>query len=589
MHLLHSMSGAVVLLGTAISGAALARLPRSGVRAPLYAFILSGICWAAGDWIADGAQDLGIKQLGVAVLYTGAIFMPALWWMIVLRWAEEVGARLPLSARAWQWLPIAWAALMWGVMITNPWHGAFLTPVVGAGNNVYGAFWFVAAFPNYALVLAALALEIAVTRRVRRPSVHRQAAFLIAASSVTLIGNWLYVTGIAHVNLTAPVLTISVVLLVVGMAREGLFGVLPAAMSAVADAHPHGIVVVGSDGFPVYANRRARGLLAPVGLDRDQPVLDLLRDPRLCPEPGLPADEARCWRALSHATGVLFQVHGERPRWIQAIASAIGDGGEGRGRVLHLYDATERHQAELHAGQKRRLESVAALALSVARDFQGVFAIVRGNADLLERELEHDPAQRHLGRIFEAARVGADLAQELQLYAGGIHSTHVTVELSRAVDEACDWIQTELPSEVRLLRCLADRLLPVEADPIQLRDCVFQLLRNAVEATAEYGGRVEVSTRIEQVDPAVLDGLVWGREAPPGEFACVQVRDEGGGMDEETEERAFEPFFSTRHKDRGSGLPTVLGIARAHEGLVVLDNDPGRGCRLAVYLRLASS
>lgn len=577
-------------MGTGLAGAALARLPRSEIRNPLYAFILAGVCWAAGDWIAEGAPDATSKHVGIAILYTGAIAMPALWWVIALRWAEEVGARLPLRSGAWQWLPLAWAGLMWSVMITNPWHGAFLTPVLGGGGNVYHAFWFGMALPNYGLVLASLVLEIAVARRVRRPAVRRQAAFLIAASSVTLVGNWLYVTGLAPVNLTAPVLALSISLLVVGMAREGLFGVVPAALSTVAADHPDGIVVVGDDGYPVYANRRAHELLAPVPIESDRTLVDALRDPRLRPEPSLPAGpdgDAAWWRALSRPTGVLVHVRGRRQRWVQAIASAIGDGGSARGRLLHLYDATERHQAELHAGQTRRLESVAALALSVARDFQGAFAIVRGNADLLERELKHAPAQRHLDRIFEAARVGTDLAQELHLYAGGVRSPRTTVELSQAVDETCDWIEP-LPPGVRVLRRMEDRLLPVQADPIQLRDCVFQLLRNAVEATAEYGGRVEVSTRLEWVDPALLAGLVWGRDVAAGDFACVQVRDEGGGMDEETEERAFEPFFSSRHKDRGSGLPTVLGIARAHEALVVLENDPGRGCRFAVYFPLAS-
>lgn len=584
-----ALVGAIVLLGAAIGGAALARLPRSAIRAPLYAFVLAGVLWAFGDWVAEGARDTTSKQIGVAILYTGSIVMPALWWIIALRWADEAGAVLPLRSRAWRWLPLAWAGAMWGVMITNPWHGAFMTPVVG-GPNVYRPFWFAMALPNYGLVLAALVVEIGVARRVRRPAVRRQAAFLIAASGVTLAGNLAYVTGFAHVNLTAVVLSISIALLLVGMAREGLFGVMPAAMSAIAADHPDGIIVIGSDGYVAFANRRAHELLAPVPLRPDRPFLEILRNFALQPEPSLPTGpdaDRQWWRVLGTPTGVFFQLRdGHAQRWLQVVASPIGDDSSARGRLLHLHDATARRQAELHAGQQRRLESVAALALSVSRDFQGAFAIVRGNADLLERELEGDPVQRHLARIFEATRVGSNLAQELQLYAGSIHSVHTTLDLSHAATQTCDWIGSELPPGVRLLRRLASRLLPVEADPIQLRDCVFHLLQNAVEATAECGGRVEVSTGVERVDPSTLEPLVWGRDEPPGDFAYVRVRDEGGGMDEETEERAFEPFFSTRHKDRGSGLSAVLGIARAHDALLALHNDSGKGCSFALYLRL---
>ncbi len=340
----------------------------------------------------------------------------------------------------------------------------------------------------------------------------------------------------------------------------------------------------------VFANRRAHELLAPVPLRATGPSSRSCGTSPCSREPSLPTGpdgDPEWWRALGTPTGVFFQIRdGTGSDGCRRSPARSGPARKHAGRLLHLHDATARRQAELHAGQQRRLESVAALALGVARDFQGAFAIVRGNAELLERELEAIPPQRHLARIFEATRVGSDLAQELQLYAGSIHSVHTTLDLSQAAAESCDWIESELPPGVRVLRRLANRLLPVEADPIQLRDCVLHLLRNAVEATAEDGGRVEVSTGVEHIDPSIFEALVWGRDEPPGDFAYVQVRDEGGGMDEETEERAFEPFFSTRHKDRGSGLSTVLGIARAHGALLGLRNDPGRGCTFALYFRL---
>jgi signal transduction histidine kinase len=80
---------------------------------------------------------------------------------------------------------------------------------------------------------------------------------------------------------------------------------------------------------------------------------------------------------------------------------------------------------------------------------------------------------------------------------------------------------------------------------------------------------------------------VYGRDEAPGDFAYVEVADEGGGMASETEERAFEPYFSTRGKDRGTGLSAVLGIARAHGAPVTLLNERGRGCTVTLYFPLA--
>ena len=151
---------------------------------------------------------------------------------------------------------------MWLVMITNPWHGAFLTPVIG-GRNVYQPLWYAAALPNYALILASLAVELEVARRVARSEVRRQAGFMIAASGITLVCNALYVSELVELNGTVVSLSISSALLLVGMAREGLFGVLPAAFSAIAAGHPDGLVVVGPDRRVRYANGRAYVLLEP--------------------------------------------------------------------------------------------------------------------------------------------------------------------------------------------------------------------------------------------------------------------------------------------------------------------------------------
>jgi signal transduction histidine kinase len=588
MEFWHMLSAVVVGLACGLIGLALLRLPVTPMARPLHAFVAAGVAWAVGNLIADAATTLPTKQLGLALLYTGAITLPACWWTVALRWAEEEHAQLPLRAPAWTTVPLAFAASMWLVMITNPWHGAFLTPVVG-GRNVYQPFWYVMAVPAYGLILAALAVELAVVLRVRSSEVVRQGALMMAASLVTLVGNAAYVSGLVSVDVTPVVLSASAALLVLGMAREGLFGVMPAALEEIAADHPDGLVVTGPDGSVRYANARARALLTRFDLRPGSQLLDILRDARLRPEPPgfVVPDADAAWAALTRPAGVTFLLDTARSRWLHVSTRPVsGWRRRGRGYRVLISDQTEQREAERRARQARRLASVADLARAVSHEFQDSFALVRHNAALLLDDSFGDVAsERRLARIVDAATRGSELAVELQFYSGTVSTQRVVLDLSEIVDECCQLVESDLPPGVSLVSLPSAQPLPVLVDAIQLRQSIFHILMNAIAAMDRVQGEIRTLTGRSRVDPSDAS-LVWGSDQPPGDYAFVRIRDEGGGMDPETEERAFEPFFSTHQKDRGVGLPTVLAIARAHGGLIALENERGVGCEVTIYFPL---
>jgi len=591
-----TVSAVVVGMCAGLIAFALARMPRPSLAGPAYAFVAAGVLWAVGDVVASRATDMLGKQVGLALLYTGSITLPALWWTLALRWAEDVGADLPFRSPAWTVAPLVFAGAMWAVMITNPWHGAFITPVLG-GRNVYEPFWYVMTVPAYGLILAALGVEIWAAGRVARSEVRRQAGFMIAASAVTLLGNFVYVTDTAPFNVTALVLAVSAALLVIGMAREGLFGVLPAVLPSVADDHPDGLLIVGPDEQVRYANARAAELLAPLEVRPGVDVRETLRAPALRVEQParLDADDAeQWWAALTRPEGILVYKDGSagddeaaRLRWLHVGARAVrGRRGRLRGWCVRVSDWTAQQQLERQQRQARRLDSVASLARTVSAELRGSFSVIRGNAEMLAGESDEPAQERKLWRIVEAAHRGLDLASQLQLYAGSVDASRIVLELSAIADEIVGLVEEDRPATVGIRVERAQGPLPVDADPLQLRHAIFELLMNALESMPEAGGVVSVRTGSVRLDPTRMEHLVHGRDEPPGDFACIRIADQGGGMTADVEERAFEPYFSTRHKDRGNGLPTVLGIVRAHDALLELDNRPGHGCTLTLYLPL---
>ncbi len=364
----------------------LSRISASRVVRPLHWFVVTVVFWAFGELVATGADDMAQKQIGLAFLYGGAIFLPTCWWTLAVRWAQEVEGRERLRSRLWLRAPLLWAGAMALAAVGNPWHGEFLTPVLG-GRNLYGPLWWVMAVPNYALITAAAVLVIQVLRRVSRPAVRWQGIVLISSSGLTLFCHFVYLLGSEVRPLTTLlVFAAAAAILAIGMYREGLFGVLPAALPVIFEHDQDGLLVVRPGGRLVHCNPRARELLAPVALGvdaripKDLPSLVPAADRR--PIDGSANDPGVLWwSGILRPGGQLYRYGPDAARFLQVSGHAVrGRGDRLVALVLRVRDVTAEQEANTALQRARRLESVAELARGVAHDFHNMLGVVRGNA-----------------------------------------------------------------------------------------------------------------------------------------------------------------------------------------------------------------
>jgi signal transduction histidine kinase len=586
-----ALSAGLVGLFIGLVVVALARLTDSRVVRPLLCVILTVALWALGELVAAGAEDMAWKQIGLAFLYTGAIFLPACWWTLAVRWAHEVEGVVRLRRPFWVRAPVLWAGAMWLVMASNPWHGGFLTPVLG-GRNEYGLLWWLMAIPNYALILAAAGLVIHVSWRVARPAVRWQGVVLVSSSGLTLLSHWAYLFGSeVHPAATLLVFAIAAAILALGMYREGLFGALPTALSVIFEHDPDGLLVVRPGGRLVHCNPKARELLAPAPLGvgaripQDLPGL-------LPPAEGRTADGSgtdpglRWWSEVLGSGGRIYRYGPNAARSIRVSGHAVRDrSARLAALVLRVRDVTADEEANTALRRARRLESVAELARGVAHDFHNMLGVVRGNAQLLAQDLRGQPeVEGRVERILRFGHRATELADQLELYAGGVDPIATRVELNEIVRDTADGIEPEPGAQVALQLDLCRSELRVLGDATQLRQAILNLLVNAREVLQDRGGVIRVSTGTTRVDPAACRGLVLGSDRPPGLYVFVLVVDDGPGIDLDAQERIFEPFVSSKGKHRGIGLSTVLGIARAHGALLQLESAPGRGTTFGIYL-----
>jgi CheY-like chemotaxis protein len=131
-----------------------------------------------------------------------------------------------------------------------------------------------------------------------------------------------------------------------------------------------------------------------------------------------------------------------------------------------------------------------------------------------------------------------------------------------------------------------DPSMHVYGEPTQLHQVLMNLCTNAAHAIGDHHGFIDLRQTFVEV----------GAEGPrgdlmPGRYVCLTVSDTGHGMDRQTLERAFEPFFTTKGPGVGTGLglAVVHGIVKSHDGVVLVESNPGRGTTFKLYFPLLAS
>jgi two-component system cell cycle sensor histidine kinase/response regulator CckA len=249
-----------------------------------------------------------------------------------------------------------------------------------------------------------------------------------------------------------------------------------------------------------------------------------------------------------------------------------------------LTEATERtmcRQLQHRLREAARLEAVSTLSNGIAHDFNNILTIILGHASLLT--MEYDRPDRVLEiteTIAHAARRASEVVQQLLAFAhqGDGHGT--PTELNRRVQETLALLKGTLPQKIDLVFEPGADLPTIIASASQLERMIMNLVSNAAEAMPE-GGRITLSTRL--VSSRDVPNLL--PELSSEDYLCLNVADSGVGMDMATQEHAFEPFYTTKERGRGTGLglPVVYGLMQAHRGVIHIESEPGKGATVSLF------
>lgn len=288
--------------------------------------------------------------------------------------------------------------------------------------------------------------------------------------------------------------------------------------------------------------------------------------------------------SLSHSIKV-----GGRPRGEVTVAYRAHGGRVGRGDAfvveersllrtvanqigifVERFEAEEqRKRAELQLRHADRLASIGQLAAGVAHELNEPLSNIMGFAQLAQKAEDLPEAARlDLEKIVKATLHGREIIRKLLVFARQAPAAKAPVDLNMVVEDALFLLEAgcEHPG-IRFRRELADDLPKLEADPVQVRQIVVNLVINAIHAIKGAG---VITIRTQGAESAVE----------------LVVEDTGGGMMAEVAARIFDPFFTTKDVGEGTGLglSVVEGIVTGHGGTIEVETSPGSGSRFRVRL-----
>lgn len=248
-----------------------------------------------------------------------------------------------------------------------------------------------------------------------------------------------------------------------------------------------------------------------------------------------------------------------------------------------IRNVTAHKMAEDALRRSQKMEAVGQLTGGIAHDYNNMLGVIIGNIQMVQGAAElDDKSRQRLDKAFAAAQRNAELTNKLlgfsRSHAGGTQLTATNDFITNLLEI----IAKSLTAAIKVETDLADDLWLVAVDPAELEDMVLNLAINARDAMPD-GGVLAIETANKVLD----DNFV--KQAPgseAGEYVMIALSDTGTGMSEEVREKIFDPFFSTKKIDQGTGLglTMVYAFVQRSGGFIKVYSEPGEGTTFRVFL-----
>lgn len=213
-----------------------------------------------------------------------------------------------------------------------------------------------------------------------------------------------------------------------------------------------------------------------------------------------------------------------------------------------------------------RLSDIGVLAATVAHELRNPLAAIEMATCNIRRKTKEDSLKNHLQTIEKKIAESEQIINNLLFYSRLRPPQYENIELYNFLKECVELNRKQLKKNVEFIENFNGvEGLSIEADPLQLKEVVSNLLHNALDAI-DQTGRIVVEASEE------------------GEFVRICIKDNGAGISKENLDRIFEAFFTTKAKGTGLGLTVCRQIIDMHKGKIEITSEMGQGTTVKVLL-----
>ena len=287
-----------------------------------------------------------------------------------------------------------------------------------------------------------------------------------------------------------------------------------------------------------------------------------------------------------------YPCHSEdEQRWFMGRVTRLTEEAHGHVVVAHENISeqklleTEKMDLQNQLNQLEKAESLGRMAGAIAHNFNNTMAAVLGNLEMALEDIPDEAPTKSLKAALKAALRASEMSGMMLTYLGQTVEQQEAVDLSMICCQAVPLLMLAKPQNVEVTTKFPTPGQIVRANAKQMLQVLSSLMAEGWEWLVNkpgWGGVCIGSVRPDQISTEHRFPLDY--QIQDDVYACLEVQDSGSGIGDKDLDNLFDPFFTSKFPGRGMGLSVVLGILRAHSGVVTVESRLGRGSTFRVYL-----